>query len=76
MATGTAVKQNFATQTKQIDDDDTFHHIVPIGNEYIAPEAARKDPLEDLIQEFRSQPLEYIPALDYKPVLIANLPGK
>ncbi|KAI9478695.1 MAG: hypothetical protein EXX96DRAFT_571870 [Benjaminiella poitrasii] len=56
-----------------------FKHIVPIGNEYTAPSATRKDPLQDLIEYFLSEEsgsLEYIPTLDYKPVAIAKLPSE
>lgn len=61
---------------KPLQDEDTFQHVVPVGNEYVAPAAIRKDPLEDLIREFSSQQIEYIPAVDYKPVLISKLPSK
>ncbi|KAG0168513.1 hypothetical protein DFQ30_004647 [Apophysomyces sp. BC1015] len=58
------------------EDDDAFHHVVPIGNEYIAPSAIRDDPLADLIQQFTDEDLQYIPAIDYKPVWIAKLPNE
>ncbi|KAI7862933.1 hypothetical protein BDF14DRAFT_1848978 [Spinellus fusiger] len=53
-----------------------FRHIVPIGNEYQTLSATRKDPLEDLILQFQQEPTPYIPAVDYKPILIAKLPGE
>ncbi|KAI8379390.1 uncharacterized protein BYT42DRAFT_495985 [Radiomyces spectabilis] len=56
--------------------DDTFRHIIPISNEYVAPSALRKDPLEGLIQQLSEEDLQYIPAVDYKPVLIAKLPSE
>ncbi|KAF7722559.1 hypothetical protein EC973_002949 [Apophysomyces ossiformis] len=59
-----------------IDDDDTFYHVVPIGNEYVPPAAAREDPLADLIQQFSDENPQYIPAIDYKPVWIAKLPNE
>ncbi|KAI9311287.1 hypothetical protein BX666DRAFT_1868275 [Dichotomocladium elegans] len=57
-------------------EDDIFRHIVPIGNEYVAPPATRKDPLEDLILEFSKQSIEYRPFIDYKPVHVAKLPSE
>lgn len=57
--------------------EDKFKHIVPIGNEYVAPSSSvSKDPLAHLIEEFSTQDTSYIPKLDYKPVSIAKLPGK
>ncbi|CAO3699112.1 hypothetical protein G6F70_007016 [Rhizopus microsporus] len=57
--------------------EDKFKHIVPIGNEYVAPSSSvSKDPLAHLIEEFSTQDTSYIPKLDYKPVSIAKLPGE
>ncbi|KAI7902843.1 uncharacterized protein BX663DRAFT_508609 [Cokeromyces recurvatus] len=58
---------------------DEFKHIVPIGKEFTAPSATRRDPLQDLIEQFLNEEngsLDYIPNLDYKPVLIAKLPSE
>ncbi|KAI8983529.1 hypothetical protein BDB01DRAFT_897115 [Pilobolus umbonatus] len=55
-------------------ESDGFKHIVPIGNEYIAPYSKRADPLADLIDQFLKEDTSYIPHLDYKPVAIAKLP--
>lgn len=56
---------------------DEFKHFIPIGKEYTAPSATRKDPLADLIEQFLSEDdLSYIPKLDYVPVSIAKLPSK
>lgn len=59
------------------------------GNEYFshstysrAPEISssnnnnHRDPLERLTLEFYQQDTDYIPAIDYKPVHVAKLPGK
>ncbi|KAI8348271.1 hypothetical protein BD560DRAFT_450351 [Blakeslea trispora] len=54
-----------------------FKHIVPLGKEYVAPSATRKDPLADLIEQFLNEDdISYIPRLDYKPVAIAKLPSE
>ena len=53
-----------------------FRHIVPIGNEYVTPSATRKDPLEDLIEAFTNEPIDYIPIVDYKPVHVARIPSE
>lgn len=52
---------------------DDFRHIVPIGSEYVSSSLA--DPLDDLVRQFQSESPEYIPAVDYKPVLICKLPS-
>lgn len=61
---------------KPVTATEGFQHIVPIGKEYTAPSATRRDPLADLIDQFSDEPdLSYIPQLDYKPVSIAKLPS-
>lgn len=70
-----STSSSIAIQSQDRKEDD-FVHLVPVGNEYKAPSASRKDPLEDLVNEIAaSQPIEYIPFLDYKPVPVANVPG-
>ncbi|KAG2234498.1 hypothetical protein INT48_004877 [Thamnidium elegans] len=62
---------------KPVKQDGEFKHIVPLGKEYTAPSATRKDPLADLITEFLNDTdVSYIPQLDYKPVAIAKLPSE
>lgn len=34
-----------------------------------------KDPLDDLVIQFNQQDIQYIPAVDYKPMPIAKVPG-
>lgn len=64
-------------QDKPQKQTEGFKHIVPLGKEYTAPSATRRDPLADLIEQFLSEDdLSYIPELDYKPVAIARLPSK
>ncbi|ORY95569.1 hypothetical protein BCR43DRAFT_525282 [Syncephalastrum racemosum] len=53
---------------------DDFRHIVPIGSEYVS--SSRADPLDDLVRQFQSESPDYIPAVDYKPVLICKLPSE
>ncbi|KAI8144020.1 hypothetical protein BJV82DRAFT_667861 [Fennellomyces sp. T-0311] len=53
-----------------------FRHVVPVGNEYVAPSATRKDPLEDLIYEFTRELIPYVPQVDYKPVHVARIPSE
>ncbi|KAI9498101.1 hypothetical protein BDB00DRAFT_801142 [Zychaea mexicana] len=65
-----------ATATKEKGEAQEFRHIVPVGNEYIAPSATGKDPLEDLIREFTSEPVPYLAAVDYKPVHVARIPSE
>lgn len=62
---------------KPVKQEGEFKHIIPLGKEYTAPSATRKDPLADLIMEFLNDTdVSYIPQLDYKPVAIAKLPSK
>lgn len=55
--------------------DEDFQHVVQYGREYVPPKS-RQDPLDELIEDFQSQSLEYIPADEEKPVLISILPSK
>ncbi|GAA5805807.1 hypothetical protein HPULCUR_011333 [Helicostylum pulchrum] len=62
---------------KPVKQEGEFKHIIPLGKEYTAPSATRKDPLADLIMEFLNDTdVSYIPQLDYKPVAIAKLPSE
>ncbi|KAL7318409.1 hypothetical protein PS15m_001659 [Mucor circinelloides] len=65
-----------ANQDKPKEHTEDFKHIVPLGKEYTAPSATRKDPLADLIEQFLNEDLSYIPKVDYKPVAIAKLPSE
>ncbi|KAJ2956488.1 hypothetical protein NQZ79_g7679 [Umbelopsis isabellina] len=55
--------------------DEDFQHVVQYGREYVPPKS-RQDPLDELIEDFQSQSLEYIPADEEKPVLISILPNE
>lgn len=66
-----------ANQDKPKEHTEEFKHIVPLGKEYTAPSATRRDPLADLIEQFlNEEDISYIPKVDYKPVAIARLPSK
>ncbi|KAI8335127.1 hypothetical protein BC941DRAFT_431310 [Chlamydoabsidia padenii] len=59
--------------------DRIFRHIIPMGIEYEQPaiqSSSWQDPLASLIEEFSEQDTDFMPALDYKPVLIAKLPNE
>jgi F-box protein 9 len=68
------------SKTQPLAPEHQFKHIVPIGNEYVAPPAAdtnREDPLRALMDEFLSdEELGYLPRLEHKPVAIAKLPNE
>jgi F-box protein 9 len=57
-------------------ENDNFHHVVQFGREYIAPNIFSHSPIDDLVENFKNQSLEYIPADEEKPVLISILPSK
>ncbi|KAI8330803.1 hypothetical protein EDC96DRAFT_44263 [Choanephora cucurbitarum] len=66
-----------ATKDQPQQPSEGFKHIVPLGKEYVAPSATRRDPLADLIEQFLSEDdISYIPRLDYKPVAISKLPSE
>lgn len=65
-----------ANQDKPKEHTEEFKHIVPLGKEYTAPSATRRDPLADLIEQFSNEDLSYIPKVDYKTVAVAKLPSK
>ncbi|KAI8579909.1 hypothetical protein K450DRAFT_239690 [Umbelopsis ramanniana AG] len=56
-------------------ENDNFHHVVQFGREYVAPNTSHS-PIDDLVEDFKNQSLEYIPADEEKPVLISILPNE
>ena len=70
------VVQQSSNDDKKQANNDEFRHVVPVGNEYVAPSATRKDPLDALIREFTQEPIAYVPQVDYKPVHVARIPSE
>ncbi|KAI8875575.1 hypothetical protein K501DRAFT_233488 [Backusella circina FSU 941] len=68
------------SKTQPLAPEHHFKHVVPIGNEFVAPPAAdanREDPLRHLIDQFLGEDdLGYIPRLEYKTTAIAKLPNE
>ncbi|KAH8552965.1 hypothetical protein BGW37DRAFT_518933 [Umbelopsis sp. PMI_123] len=56
-------------------ENDIFLHVVQFGGEYVPPKNTH-NPIDDLIEDFQNQSLEYLPAEEEKPVLISILPNE
>lgn len=74
-AADTSAQSASGLDSSDTQQDEGFLHVVPYGPEYVQPNS-RQDPLDELIEDFQSQSLEYIPADEEKPVLISLLPSK
>lgn len=56
-------------------EGDNFLHVVQYGREYNQPKTDYTE-IDELLEELENQSLEYIPAVEEKPILISKLPSK